>query len=179
MSAARRKAPDDKAFRAWLTSQGGQVLEPTNRWELARWRSQTGVQVIYTNKSGLITFNGPDCEEAWRAYLSGQSFPMVPTPKRRRKRSVVERTIVERDGPGCFYCGCPLTEERPGTLEHLVARASGGPEHLSNLYLACEPCNKAVGHQPAPVKIAYRDRLRARLQSEPQAQEVEDDQTAA
>lgn len=39
-----------KAFRDWLSANGAQVLEPTNEWELIRFKSDTGTSVIYKDK---------------------------------------------------------------------------------------------------------------------------------
>jgi 5-methylcytosine-specific restriction endonuclease McrA len=81
------------------------------------------------------------------------------------KNSVIHRTLIERDGEGCFYC----FEEVPGlmTQEHLVARAHGGPNHISNKFRACRPCNEAAGHLSAPEKIRIREVALLRRAAEP------------
>lgn len=50
----------------------------------------------------------------------------------------------------CFYCDVELVREAsfdaPGRLfhiDHIVARANGGPDHISNYVPACERCNGA------------------------------------
>lgn len=53
--------------------------------------------------------------------------------------------LVLRDGPGCFYCGLMLDEERGPQVDHYVPRSAGGPDRLSNLRLACGPCNAEKG----------------------------------
>ena len=58
--------------------------------------------------------------------------------------------IALRDGSYCCYCGrflSPLDR----TIEHyFVPRSLGGSNHLSNLKIACDPCNKARGNNPVP-----------------------------
>ena len=60
--------------------------------------------------------------------------------RRRRKR----RALVRRDGAACAYCGRPvgtgLPFSRP-TLDHVVPVTRGGGNELTNLVLACKPCN--------------------------------------
>lgn len=57
----------------------------------------------------------------------------------------------------CAYCditGVPLN------IEHLTPRSRGGSSRISNLVLACVPCNKAKGTKPVETFLAHRpDRL--------------------
>ncbi|MFF1321776.1 RNA-guided endonuclease IscB [Streptomyces chartreusis] len=57
----------------------------------------------------------------------------------------------------CAYCditGVPLN------IEHLTPRSRGGSSRISNLVLACVPCNKAKGTKPVETLLAHRpDRL--------------------
>ena len=42
----------------------------------------------------------------------------------------------------CAYCRTKLVrKDRTGHIDHLVARAEGGPNHVSNRVLACRTCN--------------------------------------
>lgn len=58
--------------------------------------------------------------------------------KYRRFRSAV----VQRDGEGCRYCGASNDDM---TLDHVIPRSRGGPDDISNLALACRPCNSSKG----------------------------------
>lgn len=60
--------------------------------------------------------------------------------------------LMARDGNGCLYCGRDLTAET-ATVEHVVPKAHGGPDHASNLALSCGPCNAAAGHLSAAEKV--------------------------
>ncbi|MER5226497.1 RNA-guided endonuclease IscB [Streptomyces flaveus] len=57
----------------------------------------------------------------------------------------------------CAYCdatGVPLN------IDHLRPRSRGGTDRISNLVLACVPCNQAKGSTPVDVFLAHRpDRL--------------------
>lgn len=46
----------------------------------------------------------------------------------------------------CSYCGITGV---PLQLEHIVPRSRGGSDRVSNLALACEPCNQRKGRQTA------------------------------
>jgi 5-methylcytosine-specific restriction endonuclease McrA len=72
----------------------------------------------------------------------------------------VDRAIAARDGETCFYCNDPFIDEKPRTREHLVAVTAGGPNHITNLFHACQPCNREMGHLSAPEKIRLRDQKR-------------------
>jgi 5-methylcytosine-specific restriction endonuclease McrA len=58
----------------------------------------------------------------------------------------VREYLLEKWGRRCAYChttGVPLQ------MEHLTPRARGGSNRVSNLTLACEPCNVKKGTQTA------------------------------
>jgi 5-methylcytosine-specific restriction endonuclease McrA len=58
----------------------------------------------------------------------------------------VREYLLEKWGRTCAYCratGVPLQ------VEHIVPRARGGSDRVSNLTLACEPCNQRKGAQTA------------------------------
>jgi 5-methylcytosine-specific restriction endonuclease McrA len=54
----------------------------------------------------------------------------------------VREYLLEKWGRKCTYCG---KENIPLQIEHIVPRAKGGSNRLSNLCLACEKCNLAKG----------------------------------
>jgi len=58
----------------------------------------------------------------------------------------VREYLLEKFGRKCVYCGI---ENVPLQVEHIVPRARGGSNRVSNLTLACEPCNKKKGNQTA------------------------------
>jgi len=58
----------------------------------------------------------------------------------------VREYLLEKFGRKCVYCG---VENVPLQIEHIVPKARGGSNRVSNLTLACEPCNKRKGNQTA------------------------------
>ena len=69
----------------------------------------------------------------------------------RRASSKFRSTLIEMYGRVCFHCGAAITEDAPHdavnrlTIEHLVPLGRGGGHDISNLRLACYPCNQAWG----------------------------------
>lgn len=54
--------------------------------------------------------------------------------------------LLEKWGRACTYCGA---KEIRLQVEHIVPVARGGSNRVSNLALACKPCNQAKGTQTA------------------------------
>ena len=160
----RRKLDEIDLFKLWIVERGAELLVPTNEWEIVRYRGGATTSVIYVNKTGKRTFTGR-AQSAWDAFKASSStyradLREAGQAKSAYRTSVTVRTIIERDGDVCFYCGEPFSETRPRTKEHLVARTHKGPDHISNVFLSCSPCNSEAGHLSAPEKIRIRDRKR-------------------
>lgn len=150
------------AFEAWLLSGGAEKLASTNPYELVRWRDPVGVRVLYRNAKGRITANG-DAAVCVSDYLAGRPYPW----RQRRgvalfygqRRQLVE-AVLDRDGDDCFFCGRPMGDDV--TIEHLVPKNSGGPDHAANIVLAHRACNHAAGHLHVVGKIGLRDALKSK-----------------
>jgi 5-methylcytosine-specific restriction endonuclease McrA len=56
--------------------------------------------------------------------------------------------LLEKWQRKCSYCGC---KDVPLQIEHIQPKAKGGTNRISNLCLACEPCNKKKGTQDVAV----------------------------
>jgi len=56
----------------------------------------------------------------------------------------VREYLLEKWGRRCAYCGA---KDVPLEIEHILCRARGGTQRVSNLTLACEPCNVKKGTQ--------------------------------
>lgn len=57
----------------------------------------------------------------------------------------VREYLLEKWGRKCAYCGA---ENVPLQVEHIRPRAAGGGNRVSNLTLACRPCNQRKGAMP-------------------------------
>ena len=58
----------------------------------------------------------------------------------------VREYLLEKWNRRCAYCGATHV---PLQIEHITPKARGGSNRVSNLTLACEPCNHAKGTQTA------------------------------
>lgn len=78
----------------------------------------------------------------------------------------VREYLLEKWGRCCAYCS---TENVRLEVEHIVARSSGGSDRVSNLTLACRPCNQRKGNQPVEVFLKARPDLLARIKARAKA----------
>jgi hypothetical protein len=58
----------------------------------------------------------------------------------------VREYLLEKWGRACAYCGATNI---PLEIEHIVPKSRGGSNRVSNLTLACEPCNRRKNTQTA------------------------------
>jgi len=65
----------------------------------------------------------------------------------------VREYLLEKWGRKCAYCGA---EHTPLQIEHIVPRARGGSNRISNLTLACDPCNQAKDARPVEEFLAKK-----------------------
>ena len=61
--------------------------------------------------------------------------------------------VLEKWDRTCAYCG---KKDVPLQIEHIQAKANGGSNRVSNLTLACEPCNTRKGTQDVRVFLAKK-----------------------
>ena len=69
----------------------------------------------------------------------------------------VREYLLEKWGRECAYCG---EKDTPLQIEHIDPRANGGSNRVSNLTLACDPCNKEKGKQSLANFFATSKRLK-------------------
>lgn len=152
------------AFRTWLHKNHCQTFEPTNPYEVARFATPDGIGIVYRKEGGYISKMTGGAEKLYWAWKDGKEFEFaLRTPRQRRrdkKRDELIHIIARRDGWKCMYCGVSLVAGT-ATIEHIVALATRGMEHIANMTLACEACNKAVGHMSARQKFEYALKNRA------------------
>lgn len=60
--------------------------------------------------------------------------------RRDDRTALIESLFQGRDFVECHYCGTDLTLNT-ATFDHVEAHADGGSDSLSNMVLACQPCN--------------------------------------
>jgi len=70
----------------------------------------------------------------------------------------VREYLLEKWGRKCAYCGA---ENVPLEIDHIHPRSKGGSDRVSNLTLACRPCNQRKGNLPVEQFLAkHPERLR-------------------
>ena len=69
----------------------------------------------------------------------------------------VREYLLEKWGRECAYC---TGKDTPLQIEHIDPKANGGSNRISNLTLACRPCNQEKGRQPLADFFASSKRLK-------------------
>jgi 5-methylcytosine-specific restriction endonuclease McrA len=67
----------------------------------------------------------------------------------------VREYLLDKWQRKCAYCG---KQDVPLQVEHIQPRAAGGSNRVSNLTLACEPCNTRKGAKPVEQFLAKNQR---------------------
>lgn len=60
-------------------------------------------------------------------------------------RSEIIASLTKRDGFFCYICNKDFKSKKEVTIDHFWPLAAGGTWLLSNLRLACQPCNNLKG----------------------------------
>lgn len=68
--------------------------------------------------------------------------------------------LLEKWSRRCAYCDA---QDVPLQVEHIQSRAKGGSNRVSNLCLACEPCNITKGTQDIRVFLAHKPGVLTRI----------------
>lgn len=146
---------DTPKFTEWLEEHGAEVQDPTNPYELVRFRTVNGISVIYTGKRGN-SYVG-EAEVAYQRFTKNQSWTAVN--RKRKQLTKRKRAIADRDGDMCFWCiRVDLTIDDL-TLEHILSKRHGGSDNIHNLSLACTDCQFALGALPVTKKLLLREEL--------------------
>jgi len=74
--------------------------------------------------------------------------------------------LLEKWGRKCSYCHATNV---PLQIEHIQCRAKGGTDRISNLCLACEPCNLKKGTQDIKIFLAKKPDLLERILAQAKA----------
>lgn len=75
----------------------------------------------------------------------------------------VREYLLEKWHRKCAYCGATNV---PLNIDHIVPRSRGGSDRISNLTLACIPCNQAKGSTLVEVFLAARPAVLARIKKQ-------------
>ena len=75
----------------------------------------------------------------------------------------VREYLLEKWGRKCAYCDA---EHTPLTIDHVYPQSRGGSGRISNLVLACVPCNQRKGAQDIAVFLAHNPERLARIEKQ-------------
>lgn len=68
----------------------------------------------------------------------------------------VREYLLEKYNRTCAYCGI---KNMPFEVEHIISRSNGGSNRVSNLTLACRPCNEKKDNLPIEVFLKDKPEL--------------------
>ncbi len=78
----------------------------------------------------------------------------------------VREYLLEKWARSCAYCS---KQNVPLQVEHILPRAKGGTDRVSNLTLACEKCNRAKGTQDIAVFLKKKPEVLKRILAQAKA----------
>ncbi|MEN8234282.1 MAG: HNH endonuclease [Actinomycetota bacterium] len=103
--------------------------------------------LVLRERADVLATNGA----IWRSEAVAMPSPSVVRLRRyirvpyERRVPVNRRTVFQRDGHRCQYCG-----RQAENLDHVVPRSQGGEHSWRNVVAACRRCNtKKGGRTPA------------------------------
>jgi 5-methylcytosine-specific restriction endonuclease McrA len=135
----------------WLPPSLQHRVDTTLTW-VNRFRRWAGVAEIAVErvKFDMQQMNNPDISgvEYQQGTLAGFS---------------AREYLLEKWGRKCAYCG---VEHVPLQIEHIKARTKGGTNNISNLTLACEPCNTRKGKKDLAVFLKSKPDVLKRILSQ-------------
>ncbi len=119
--------------KGWLAPSLRHRVETTINWvkRLCRWAPVTGLV------SELVRF---DMQAMENPEISGVEYQQGTLAGYE-----VREYLLEKWGRACVYCS---KKDTPLQIEHVIPKARGGSNRVSNLTLSCGPCNTKKGARP-------------------------------
>jgi 5-methylcytosine-specific restriction endonuclease McrA len=153
-SQLRYRAPrfNNRAKAAkWLAPSLRHRVETTMSWvqRINRWAPMSAVSME------LVRF---DLQKHENPEISGAEYQQGELAGYE-----VREYLLEKWGRKCAYCSA---ENVPLQVEHIVPKARGGSNRISNLTLACQPCNQKKGAMPVEQFLAKKPDLLKRIQAQ-------------
>jgi len=134
----------------WLTPSIDHRKITTTNWvrRLARWAPVTCVWVE------SVRFDTQLLENPEISGVQYQQGTLAGTE--------VREYLLAKYKNRCVYCDA---RDVPLNIDHVHPRSKGGSDRISNLVLACVPCNQAKGAQPVDVFLAHNPTLLAQIKA--------------
>ena len=117
----------------WLPPSLRHRVETTMSW-VERFRRLVPVSGI---SQELVTF---DLQKMENPEISGVAYQQGTLAGYE-----VREYLLEKGGRTCAYC---QAKEVPLEIDHIHPKSKGGSDRVSNLTLACRPCNQKKGNRP-------------------------------
>ena len=135
----------------WLAPSMQHRVDTTMAWvkRLQRWVPITAIS------SELVRFDMQALENPEIAGVEYQQGTLAGYE--------VREYLLEKWGRQCAYCDAT---EVPLQVEHIHPKARGGSNRVSNLTLACRPCNSAKDSLPVEVFLAKDPKRLAKIQAQ-------------
>ncbi|UIF90908.1 RNA-guided endonuclease IscB [Cupriavidus sp. UYPR2.512] len=132
--------------KGWLAPSLRHRVETTVSW-VSRFRALAPITALSTE---LVRF---DMQAMQHPEISGIQYQQGTL-----QGYELREYLLEKFGRICAYCDA---KDRPLEIEHIDARANNGSNRVSNLTLACRPCNQKKGALPLEVFL-HNDPQRVR-----------------
>lgn len=120
--------------RGWLAPSLRHRVDTTVGWvdRLARWAP---VRAVHLERVAFDT----------HALSAGKPLVGVEYQQGTLVGYEIRQYLLAKFDHTCVYCGATNT---PLNIDHVHPRSRGGSDRISNLVLACVPCNQAKGNTP-------------------------------
>lgn len=140
--------------RGWLAPSLRHRLETTLSW-VARLQCLAPITGIHQE---LVRF---DTQKMQNPEISGVEYQQGELAGYQ-----VREYLLEKWHRTCAYCGA---QGVPLQIEHIQSKSRGGSDRVSNLTLACAPCNHRKGNQPIEVFLQNNPAVLRRIQAQAKA----------
>ncbi|AWS46087.1 RNA-guided endonuclease IscB [Streptosporangium sp. 'caverna'] len=135
--------------KGWLAPSLRHRVDTTMSWvsRLTRWAPVTAIHVekVAFDTHALSAGHPLEGSQYQQGTLAGYE---------------VREYLLEKWGRTCAYCGA---QNVPLNIDHLHPRSRGGSDRISNLVLACIPCNQAKNATPIEEFLKSRPALLAKI----------------
>ncbi|MFI0447438.1 RNA-guided endonuclease IscB [Actinomadura sp. 6N118] len=141
--------------KGWLPPSLKHRVDTTVSWvdRLTRWAPVTAVHVERVAfDTHALAVGGPlEGVEYQQGTLHGYE---------------IREYLLAKWGRSCAYCGA---ENVPLNIDHIHPRAKGGSDRVSNLTLACIPCNQTKSNRPVAEFLATKPQMLAAILAQARA----------